>query len=176
MGKRSNNLKVGAEDLATLRSKWKVPETDTIAVGKTDVKGLENKIFEGGSPLVRKEAGLLDLDELSPSRPIQAPRKSPQFTRHAEEGVINDFIATVEKNGLSSDEVVGTLAIHQSNPKGVCTACIQGITNPRVKPGIFMQLSQKYPNLIIKVTTEMQEGIKAAGKFDFILSGGKLIE
>ncbi|MBC1512597.1 hypothetical protein HCB69_12625 [Listeria booriae] len=165
-----------AEDLVTLRSKWKVPETDTIAVGKTDVKGLENKIFEGGSPLVRKEAGLLDLDELSPNRPIQAPRKSPQFTRHAEEGVINDFIATVEKNGLSSDEVVGTLAIHQSNPKGVCTACIQGITNPKVKPGIFMQLSQKYPNLIIKVTTEMQEGIKAAGKFDFILSGGKLIE
>ncbi|WP_185365880.1 hypothetical protein [Listeria booriae] len=176
IGKRSNNVKVGAEDLATLRSKWKVPETDTIAVGKTDVKGLENKIFEGGSPLVRKEAGLLDLDELSPNRPIQAPRKSPQFTRHAEEGVINDFIATVEKNGLSSDEVVGTLAIHQSNPKGVCTACIQGITNPKVKPGIFMQLSQKYPNLIIKVTTEMQEGIKAAGKFDFILSGGKLIE
>lgn len=111
-----------------------------------------------------------------PNRPIQAPRKSPQFTRHAEEGVINDFITSVEKAGLSKSEVTGTLAIHQSNPKGVCTACLQGITNPKVKTGIFMQLSQMYPNLTIKVTSEIQEGVKVAGKLDFTLKNGKLIE
>lgn len=132
--------------------------------------------FEGGSPMVRKEAGLPDLDKIMPDRPIQAPRKSPQFTRHAEEGVINDFIGAVEKAGLKSEEVTGTLYLHQSNIKGVCTACIQGITNPNVKPGIFMQLSQKYPNLIIKVTSEIEEGVKLAGKLSFTLKGGKLID
>ncbi|MEK4853301.1 hypothetical protein NST04_25840, partial [Paenibacillus sp. FSL H7-0756] len=169
-------VQLGKEDLGDLRKKWNVPETETIAIGKTDVKGLEDLIFEGGSPMVRKEAGLSDLDEIMPDRPIQAPRKSPQFTRHAEEGVINDFVGAVEKAGLKPEEVRGTFYIHQSNSKGVCTACIQGISNPNVKPGIFMQLSQKYPNLIIKVTSEVEEGIKLAGKLKFTLKGGKLID
>ncbi|WP_051614132.1 eCIS core domain-containing protein [Paenibacillus sp. UNC217MF] len=175
-GTVKGDIELGKNDLDTLRKKWSVPETDTIAIGRTDVKGLEGKSFEGGSPVVRKEAGLPDLDDIMPDRPIQAPRKSPQFTRHAEEGVINDFVAAVEKAGLKPEEVKGTFYIHQSNTKGVCTACIQGISNPNVKPGIFMQLSQKYPNLIIKVTSEVEEGVKAAGKLDFILKGGKLIE
>jgi hypothetical protein len=109
---------------------------------------------------------LADLDEIMPERPVKAPRQSPQFTKHAEEGVINEFILSIEKAGLSPEEVNGTLAIHQSNPKGVCTACLQGITNPKVKPGIFMQLSQKYPNLTIVVTSEVQEGVKVAGKLN----------
>ncbi|WP_260445421.1 hypothetical protein [Listeria booriae] len=67
-GKHATDIKVGPEDLSTLRDKWKVPETDTIAAGKTDVKGLEDMVFEGGSPKVRKEAGLPDLDELMPDR------------------------------------------------------------------------------------------------------------
>ncbi|MBT2672654.1 hypothetical protein J7E95_17685 [Streptomyces sp. ISL-14] len=53
-------INIGKEDLETLGIKLGVPETQTIAIGKTDVKGLEGKIFEGGSPKVRKEAGLPD--------------------------------------------------------------------------------------------------------------------
>jgi hypothetical protein len=34
---------------------------------------LENLTFEGGSPKVRKEAGLPDLDEVIPDRNIKAP-------------------------------------------------------------------------------------------------------
>jgi hypothetical protein len=59
-------INIGKEDLETLRIKLGVPETQTIAIGKTDVKGLEGKIFEGGSPKVRKEAGLPDLDTVMP--------------------------------------------------------------------------------------------------------------
>ena len=168
-------ITLGKADLDVLRKKWNVPERNTVAVGKTDVPGLEGIIFEGGLPAVRKEAGLPDLDEIKPQGPIQAPRKSPQFTRHAEEGIINDFIEEVEKLNISPDKVEGTLYIHQSNPRGVCTACIQGISNPNVKPGIFMQLSKKYPNLIIQVTSEFKEGIKPSGKLNFILKGGILI-
>ena len=174
-GEELSKIKVGKSDLDNLRKKWNVPETHTIAVGKTDVKGLENSVFEGGSPLVRKEAGLPDLDAIMPNRPIQAPRKSPQFTKHAEEGVINEFITSVKKAELNPNDVKGTLSIHQSNPRGVCTACIQGITNPKVKAGIFMQLTQMFPNLTIKVSSEVKAGVKAAGKLNFTLKGGKLI-
>lgn len=48
-------INVGKEDLETLRKKLGVPETQTIAIGKTDVKGLEGKVFEGGYPKLEKK-------------------------------------------------------------------------------------------------------------------------
>jgi len=63
----------------------------SIAVGKTDVKGLEDLTFEGGSPKVRKEAGLPDLDVANPDRPIKSSGKIASATRHAEEGVANSI-------------------------------------------------------------------------------------
>lgn len=63
-----SKIDIGKTDIDVLRKKWNVPETETVAVGKTDVKGLENLTFEGGSPKVRKEAGLPDLDEVMPNR------------------------------------------------------------------------------------------------------------
>ena len=57
----SNAIQIDKTDLAALRNKLDVPETDTIAVGKTDVKGLDDIIFEGQSPKVRSEAGLPDV-------------------------------------------------------------------------------------------------------------------
>lgn len=40
---------------------------------KRDVKGLKDLTFEGGSPEVRKEAGLPSLDAILPNREIRAP-------------------------------------------------------------------------------------------------------
>ncbi|MCK2017916.1 ribonuclease YeeF family protein [Peribacillus frigoritolerans] len=171
-----SDINVGKEDLERLRKKLGVPETQTIAIGKTDIKGLEGIVFEGGSPKVRKEAGLPDLDTVMPNRPIKSPSSHPLSTRHAEEGVINEFILEVERVGLKAEEVTGTLNLHQSNPKGACTTCIQGIVNPNVKPGIFMQLSKRYPELTIKLSSETVEGVKPAGKLSFILKNGVLIE
>ncbi|KMN68389.1 hypothetical protein VK97_18835, partial [Bacillus sp. LK10] len=45
-----NQASIGKTDLDRLRKKWNVPETQTVAVGKTDVRGLERSVFEGGSP------------------------------------------------------------------------------------------------------------------------------
>jgi len=58
------NIVLGKTDIDALRKKWNVPETETVAVGKTDVRGLENLTFKGESPKIRKEAGLSDLDEV----------------------------------------------------------------------------------------------------------------
>ena len=85
------------------------------------------------------KAGLPDLDTSMPDRAIKAPRK-PQFSRHAEEVIINKFDYQVKKAGLDPSNVRGNLVIHQSNPRGVCTACIQGINNPDVDPGIFFAI------------------------------------
>ena len=162
-----------SEELSNLRRKWKVPETDTIAVGKTNVPGLEGKVFEGGSPKVRKEAGLPDLDEAFPDRTVRSPFNNPRARNHAEEGIFAQFEAAIQN--MDSEKVRGTLEIHQSNPSGVCTSCISGITNKSAKEGIFLQFSKKYPNLKIVVTSFEKEGIRKVGRLNFIIQNGKYL-
>ena len=162
-----------SEELSNLRRKWKVPETDTIAVGKTNVPGLEGKVFEGGSPKVRKEAGLPELDEAFPYRTVRSPFNNPRARNHAEEGIFAQFEAAVQN--MDSENVRGTLAMHQSNPSGVCTSCISGITNESAKEGIFLQFSKQYPNLKIVVTSPEKEGIRKVGRLNFIIQNGKYL-
>ncbi|MGG5782939.1 hypothetical protein [Bacillus albus] len=183
-GTGNSKIQLGKEDLDALRKKWNVPETNTIAVGKTDVKGLRDLAFEGGSPEVRKEAGLPSLDTILPNREIRAPYdhlKNPklaQFTRHAEEGVLNEFDYAIKKAGIEPTEVTGTLRIHQSNPRGVCNKCSKGLLKPHPieKSGIFYQASKKYPNLTIEVTSEIDGSVKTNGLLSFVLKDGKIIE
>ena len=163
----------GKNELSKLRDKWGVPETDTIAVGKTDIPALKGQVFEGGSPKVRKEAGLPDLDEVYPDREIRSPRANALFTRHAEEGVIQEFVDKVNKLDLSENEIEGVFKLHQSNSSGVCGACKQGLTNPDVKPGILKQFSTKYPNLTIDITTESAE---IGSKLNFSIKNGQVIK
>ncbi|WP_297423999.1 hypothetical protein [Clostridium sp.] len=169
-------IKLGKEDLDAYRAEIGVPERDTVAVGKTDVPGLEDNTFKGASPAVRKEAGLPDLDTLMPDREIKAPSENPLFTRHAEEGVANEFDTAVSKLGIDPKDVTGTLYIHQSNPSGVCKKCIQGLANDTVKPGILKQLSLKYPDLTIKVTSEVDESVKVTGRSTFTIKNGKYVD
>jgi len=164
-----------SEELSNLRRKWEVPETDTIAVGKTNVPGLEGKVFEGGSPKVRKEAGLPDLDEAFPYRKIRSSGKISSATRHAEENVVNDFINAIKEVGLEAEDVIGTLKIHQSNPKGVCPTCLSGLGNPAKPSGVIKQLSEMFPKLRIEVTSEVLEGVKVNGRLQFIVENGKYV-
>ncbi|HDR7709612.1 TPA: hypothetical protein QCX89_001530 [Bacillus cereus] len=173
---KESKIDIGKTDIDALRKKWNVPETETVAVGKTDVKGLEDLNFEGGSPKVRKEAGLPDLDEVMPDRNIKAPGTNPLFTRHAEEGVLNEFDSAVIKAGIKPEDVTGTLKLHQSNPSGVCRKCYQGLANDKVPPGVLKQLSLKYPNLKIEVTSETDESIKVTGRLSLMIKNGKYID
>lgn len=136
IGGGSDAFQIGKTDLDALRNKLGVPETDTIAVGKTDVKGLEDVTFEGQSPKVRCEAGLPDLDEIWAGRNIKSPGNNPLFTRHAEEVLAND----------------------------------------NVSPGVLKQLSLKYPNLRIEVTSEILPDVKVTGKSNFVIQNGQYVE
>ena len=169
-------LQIGKTDLDALRNKLGVPETDTIAVGKTDVKGLEGVTFEGQSPKVRSEAELPDLDEIWAGRNIKSPGNNPLFTRHAEEVLANDFDRAVIEAGINPQDVSGVLKIHQSNPTGVCRKCIQGLANDNVSPGVLKQLSLKYPNLRIEVTSEILPDVKVTGKSNFVIQNGQYVE
>ena len=169
-------LSVGKSDLDVLRTKWNVPETQTVAVGKTDVKGLEGIKFEGASPKVLKEAGLPSLDEIMPNRLIKGPSDNPLFIRHAEEHVFNQFDQAVSRAGINPNDVTGTLRVHQSNPAGVCKKCIQGLSNDSVSPGVVKQLSLKYPDLTIEITSEVSETVKVSGKSTLIVKNGKYNE
>lgn len=152
----------------------------TIAVGRTDIEGLEGEVFEGASPGVikaaSKEAGLESLDIKYPNRTIKAPYRSPRLTRHAEEYLMAEFEEAVKKAELNPKAVYGKLYIHQSNPRGACPACIAGIKNSKAGKGIFFQFSKIYPNLEIIVTSEIVEGKRAVGKQFFVLKNGKYIE
>ena len=172
----SDALQIGKTDLDALRNKLSVPETDTIAVGKTDVKGLEGVTFEGQSPKVRSEAGLADLDEIWARRNIKSPGNNPLFTRHAEEVLANDFDRAVIEAEINPQDVSGVLKIHQSNPTGVCRKCIQGLANDNVSPGVLKQLSLKYPNLCIEVTSEILPDVKVTGKSNFVIQNGQYVE
>ena len=56
----NEDVKVESRDIQELRDKYDIPETNTVAVGKTDISGLENITFEGGSPKVRQQLGMPD--------------------------------------------------------------------------------------------------------------------
>ncbi|MGG1849287.1 hypothetical protein ABDI32_18270 [Bacillus wiedmannii] len=166
-GESLHKIELGNKDLENLRKKWNVPGTHTIAVGETDVKGMEGIRFEGGSPKVRKEAGLPSLDEMYPNREIKAPysrerRGHAQFMDYAEEGVIAEFEDAVKKAGLKPEGVKGTLYMHQSNPNGICNKCTKGLFDsvPDDKRGIFKKLTEMYPNLKIKVSTEIDPSLQ----------------
>ena len=169
-------LKIDKDDLTTVRTRLGVPKTETVAVGKTNVKGLEKITFEGQSPKVRKEAGLPDLDEVWRNRNIKAPGQNPLFTRHAEEVLANSFDKAVIEAKIKPEDVRGVLKIHQSNPSGVCRKRIQGLDNDIVKPGVLKQLSLKYPNLRIEVTSEVLPNVKVSGKSNFVIMNGKYIQ
>lgn len=183
---REKNIRVTNEDIDKYRNELGNPihpqknvPLDTVAVGKTDIPGLEGFVFKGASPKVRKMAKLPTLDEQYPARLIKAPwnthkRGYGQFTRHAEEGVIAEFEKAVNSIGLKPEEVKGTLYIHQSNKDGVCPHCTKGVFESSNSKGIFKQLTEKYPNLNIVVTSDTRNGIPSGrGSLTFNLKNGK---
>ena len=169
----SAGASVGSAELDAFLAKYPQAEgIDTIAVAATDAPGLETVVFEAGSPAVRRAAGLPPAEP----GPISSPRLNPLFTLHAEEDVANQFVRAVDSAGLTPADLEGkTLAIHISNPTGVCRACVQGLKNPDVAAGVLKQLSVRYPGLTIRITVESAPGIQpATGALIMIKNGVRI--
>jgi hypothetical protein len=161
---------VGLSQIADFRARHTVPTTHTIAVGRTNVPGLEDFPFEGASPAVRQEA------ELPPTIPgeIESSSQIPRDRRHAEEDLFNQFIRKVEERRLPSD-VEGKLVIYLPNPIGVCPTCRWGLNNPDVRAGVIKQFSELHPKFTIEFLVDTQPGIKTIGPSRFTVQNGKYI-
>lgn len=163
----------GAAELQALRQRLGAgADAQTLAVGRTNVPGLQGHAFEGASPNIRTQAGL---PELPASRPIQSPNPNPLFTRHAEEVLANDFVAAVERANIPAANVRGDLWVHISNPTGVCNICAQGLRPGSTVPsGVVRQLSERYPNLTIRITAE--GGPARPNLPELVVRNGRIVE
>lgn len=135
-------------DIDALRARLGVPETHTVAAARTDVPGLQGRVFEGASPKVLKEAGLPQPE----AGPISAPFKNPLFVRHAEERVANELARAIDAQPPGTELSGRTVSIHVSQP--VCSACKAGLRDAEAASGVLKQLSERYPDLTIRVTAE----------------------
>ena len=65
-------------------------------------------------------------------------------------------MSKVEAAGLKPGDLDGKiLDIRISNPKGVCSSCMQGLKDGSTAPaGVLKQLSERYPGLTIRVSAE----------------------
>lgn len=132
---------------------------DTVAVGRTNIPGLENCTFKGASSKVREAAGLKDLDETHPNRAIVAPYNYKddyhleQYAKHAEKNVMAEFEMALEEAGISPSEAKDD------------------------RKGIFKQFTERYPNVNLYVSTYKCGGTgKGQGTLSFNVVDGKVTD
>ncbi len=165
-----------ADDLASIRSRHNLSDRNTVAASRTDIAGLEDQLFEGLSPALRREAGLESLDDLyGIDRPIRSPNPNPIASRHAEEDVLNALAKQIDDLGLTEAQLNGrTVNVHISNPKGVCNVCYQGLGKSTASPGVIRQFSERYPGLNVHVTAE--GGAVRPGINSVTVRGGQIVD
>lgn len=66
--------------------------------------------------------------------------------------------------------------MYQSNPSGVCPTYLSGLGNPDKASGVIKQLSERYPNLKIKVSSNQVEGVRVTGRSNFTVQNGKYVD
>jgi hypothetical protein len=169
-------------DLNNLRTRYGGVQGDTVAIGFTNVPGLEGEI-DGLSTKRRRDAGLSEdfLNERYGPDRIKAPvDEIPQTSAlrgHAEEHLIDEFDKRVQDAGLTPQDLDGkTLNIRISKDTGVCTMCAAGLDPKSVaSSGVIKQLSEKYRLLTIRVTVE--GGVNARPNRNVLrVRDGKLID
>lgn len=166
-------VEVGPADIQAFRTAHPTlaATRDTVAVARTDVEALEGLTLEGASPRVAAEAG----HPPQAVGPIESPSGLAQARFHAEQDIANQFVLQVERRGLRPADLEGrTLAIHISNPRGVCHVCRSGFGDPDSLPGVLRQLSERYPGLTIRVTVDGPEGAEI-GYRALIINSGELL-
>lgn len=170
---------VTPEDIADFLAHIGVPETKTVGVGKTDVPGLEDKVFEGASPNPRKEGGLPEQEE----GPIKSPSPVRSAQHDAEQDIANQFARAADEAGLKSSkssdpsDLSGhTLTMRIDNKTGICSTCKSGLRDPGVKDGVLKQLSKLYPSLTIHVVINEPGPKTPSGRDDFLIRNGQLLK
>ena len=133
-----------------------------IGVAKTDIPGLENELFKGASPEVRKQSDQearknANLNDQPAPGSIVSPGKIASARNHAEQDLANQIANAIESKiasqNFTNEDLVGKTVLMHIDQQ-VCSTCKQGLNNSKVDPGVLKQLSDKYPSLKIVVTAE----------------------
>ncbi|XXE00003.1 hemagglutinin repeat-containing protein [Pseudomonas sp. Z3-6] len=163
------------DDLAIVRTKYNLPEGDTIGVARTDIPGFESEVIEGLSPVLRRNAGLPSLDDLyGKERLIKSPYNNPLFTRHAEEDLFNNVANKIERQGLTSAQLNGRVVdVKISNASGICNKCSAGLVGNTDLNGVVKQFSERYPTLLLRVTAE--GGSAMPNRLTVLVKGGRVV-
>jgi hypothetical protein len=135
------------EELIRARERAADPSTPdtvgTVAVAKTDIRGINNKVFEGKSSSLHKEGWKWTSEgDIQSDHPIEF--------RHAEEDLANQFLQEFEKTGKDPGKISGTIEMHVD--QRLCNACRDSYA---LHEGPLGQLSERYPNVRIEVTNSM---------------------
>jgi hypothetical protein len=156
-------------ELQAYRARIKVPTRNTVGIAKTDVPGLEDKIFEGASRLVRREGKLppMEKGEIMTSSVAEIDQE------HAEEDLANQFVRSVRELSLQPEDLKGRqLWMYLS--KNSCPKCRAGLDSP-APPGVLKQLSEFYPGLRIHIGAEVEPGVAPSGPAHFVIENGKYV-
>jgi RHS repeat-associated protein len=147
----------------------------TALVGRTDVKGLENKVFEAGSAKVRQALGVE-----ATAGPIRAPYppndpRYAMFVGHAEEEFGNQFLKALQDVGYKPNaqgifaDPSGHALLLINNPAGVCNKCTLDVFKASEKIGVVKQLTNRVPN----VTFSFE--VSGGGTKPLVIKGGNIV-
>jgi len=159
-----------ARDLQAFRAQINVPTRNTVAVARTNLPGLEGRVFQGASRLVRKDAGLPPLPRAEPGD-IESPFNNPKFVDHAEEDLARKVKLSVNELGIEPENG-NVLTIHLSRPP--CPPCLSGLDSD-APAGVLKQLSQLFPKLTIHVTWDIKSGIIPSSHPHLIIRNGTYV-
>ncbi|MDY0936076.1 hypothetical protein [Pseudomonas viridiflava] len=161
--------------MALIRAKYNLPDGNTMGVARTDIPGFESEVVEGLSPVMRRNSGLPSPDELyGEARAIKSPYNNPLFTRHAEEDIFNNVANKIDRQGLTSVQLDGSVVdVKISNSSGICNKCSAGLTGNSDLNGVVKQFSERYPTLLLRVTAE--GGAAMPNRLTVLVKGGKIV-
>ncbi len=143
--------------------KW---EGGTVAVGATDIPGLQDQVFRGGS----KEAG-------GPAnKTFESPQDFGATKNHAEQNLGGQLDAKLQEliaQGKITPADLEGKSVFVHVDQEVCSVCRQGLSPTKsgttVDPGVLSQMSQKYPGLTFEITNSNTGEV-------LTVKGGKIIQ
>jgi hypothetical protein len=160
---------VGPNDIEDWRMLWNVPTLHTVGIARTTLPGLENMVFEGGSTLVRREAGWPP----AMAQPIESPYPISYGRGHAESDLANQILREVGKIDLRQQDMQGhEVWMHLSQPS--CAGCRAGL-NSAADAGVLKQLSGNLPGVTIHVSADVKQGKRLIAPTHFSILDGSYV-
>src|SRR5205085_2683204 len=112
-------------------------EGGTIGVARTNIPGLETRVFNGASP----QAGG-QVNPASNFAPPTNPAVLPQTHGHAEQAIADEIEAALRS--IPRDQLRGR-TVWMLIEQVPCSTCAQGAGNAAVEAGVLRRLSEAFP-------------------------------